>query len=195
MGQWLPGADPEIRLVESVVAGHGGGAPPKVLQLGMPGIGGSQRQKKEVDMGETEVELDHEGDHVGEDHGNPFNVVPEGGSTIGKPRIYCFINSNEPGWIASVSMAEDGNCLAQHVSSTVGYAVQDSGFSVTPGSRAPGNKKRETFLAHYPDGYVLEWVEDARPGNCAGLDAAYKRNHQLQSEAGLNSKERGLQHE
>jgi hypothetical protein len=102
---------------------------------------------------------------------------------VSRPRIYCFINGGKgTDWVRAMAVAEDGTCLAQHVSSNDDFAVLDSGFaeapdaSITPMAWGPNLAKRERFAEHYPDGYDLEWVDD--PANHPGLKAAYALNQQ-----------------
>lgn len=87
-----------------------------------------------------------------------------------KPKIYCWVNSGRgTDWQVVMAMAEDGHCLASHVSSCEAWAKHDIGYS--------SKWKHEAYAKHYPDGYELEWVDDAR--NHAGLDAAYAKNQAM----------------
>lgn len=95
-----------------------------------------------------------------------------------RPRIYCWINAGKgTDCVVSMAMAEDGTLLTSHVSSSDGFAKGDCGYLDTP----MGQRKRKLFDAHYPDGWEVEWVDDAR--NHPGLDAAYERNQQMAREA------------
>ncbi len=90
------------------------------------------------------------------------------------PRIYVWCNSCSHEWHGMVALAEDGTCLAQHVCSAHGFAAHDMGIE-------PTGWQRDKYEAHYPDGFVVEWVENAREH--AGLDAAYALNQQKAKEA------------
>lgn len=66
-------------------------------------------------------------------------------------KIFCFINSvNSLGHIP-VAIAEDGEVLAQHCSSSAGYAKHDIGIGSTI--------KHDIYKAKYPEGYELVWLE------------------------------------
>jgi hypothetical protein len=43
------------------------------------------------------------------------------------PVIYAFPNTNEPGWISAVALAEDGEYLGGHVCSHEDYILHDLG--------------------------------------------------------------------
>jgi hypothetical protein len=99
----------------------------------------------------------------------------------GLPKVFCWINGGKgTDWVCSITMAEDGTCLGQHVSSSDCFAMRDSGFMVGVGfveNNAPGNEKRAAMEKHYPDGFDVEWVDD--PLTHAGLLAAYKLNQAM----------------
>lgn len=70
-----------------------------------------------------------------------------------KPRIYCWVNSGHgTDMQVVVALAEDGTCLASHMSSSEGWARHDIG--VTSGW------KHEHYSEHYPDGFEMVWVSD-----------------------------------
>ena len=97
-----------------------------------------------------------------------------------KPKIYCFINSGSgTEWVMSLAVAEDGTCLTSHCSSSDMFAKGDSGFDPRIGL---GQAKQNDFAEHYPDGFETVWLDDPRPGNDAGFDAAIEKNR-LQGEA------------
>jgi len=84
-------------------------------------------------------------------------------------KIFCWVNAGKgTDWQVVMAMAEDGTCLASHVSSSESFAKHDIGIT--------SDWKHETYKKHCPDGYELVWVDDARPGNHPGLDAAYAKN-------------------
>lgn len=89
-----------------------------------------------------------------------------------KPKIYCWVNSGRgTEWQVVMAMAEDGHALASHCSSSEYFAKHDIGLT--------SDWKHDTYAKHYPDGYELVWVDDARPGECPGLDEAYAKNQAL----------------
>lgn len=85
------------------------------------------------------------------------------------PSIYCFINQRSLENYYVMAMAEDGNVLAGHLSSSEMWARHDIGVT--------SDWKHDNYAAHYPDGYELEWVDD--PRKHAGLQAAYALNQEL----------------
>ncbi len=95
-------------------------------------------------------------------------------SNIDKPfekkKIYCFINGgNGRDWLNVISICEDGHCLSQHISSSIGFAKHDIGIN--------SDIKHENYKKHCPEGYELIWVDD--PKDCPELDAAYAKNQEL----------------
>ena len=89
---------------------------------------------------------------------------------MNKPKIYCFINvGKETKWQSVLAVAEDGHCLAEHISSCEYWAKHDIGLT--------SDWKHEHYKEHYPDGYELEWVDE--PENHSGFLSAAKRNEQL----------------
>lgn len=93
------------------------------------------------------------------------------------PKIYCFVNSGHgTDWQCGMAMAEDGTCLAEHVSSHVEWAKHDLGIG--------SDWKHDAYRAHYPDGYELVWLDEAelkQPGGHPGLMAAYALNQAKRS--------------
>jgi len=86
-----------------------------------------------------------------------FNPAEADESSL--PRIYCFANGNNGwGW-GGIAMAADGTQLAGHTSSSQGWLVHDLGI----GEASHFESQRKKYAAHYPLGYVAEWVsyEDA----------------------------------
>lgn len=91
-----------------------------------------------------------------------------------KPEIYCFVNSGRGSdWQHVIALAEDGHCLASHISSSESFARHDIGIT--------SDWKHEKYREHYPDGYELVWVE--RPESDERVDAAYALNQQLAAAA------------
>lgn len=85
------------------------------------------------------------------------------------PRIYVLCNSCAPEWHSAMALAEDGTYLAGHICSHHGYIPHDMGIE-------EGGWKRDLYAKHYPQGFVVEWVE--KPREHAGLMAAYAKNQE-----------------
>lgn len=71
-----------------------------------------------------------------------------------KPKIYAFVNGGSDDWWNMAALSEDGIFLAGHVCSHPVYGQHDMGVT--------SDWKHEYYRAHYPDGYEVIWVEDAR---------------------------------
>jgi len=83
--------------------------------------------------------------------------------------LYCVpYPSIRPGDVLGFALAEDGNCLANHLSSSEGFSQHDMGLT--------SDWKHDAYDMHYPYGYVLEWVDD--PDSHEGWKAAYELNQQ-----------------
>lgn len=95
------------------------------------------------------------------------------------PVIYGFNNGGSPGWMSACLLAEDGTGLGSHICSDEGYMEHDLG--ILEGSRPD---RHETFRAHYPDGYRMEFIsgEIVRQRNHPGLERAYTLNQARHSE-------------
>ncbi len=81
-----------------------------------------------------------------------------------KPKIYltCFptgggsgrVHGSRPGGdVYASALAEDGTGLAGHLSSSVNFAKHDIGLT--------SDWQHDAYREHYPDGFELEWVDDA----------------------------------
>ena len=81
------------------------------------------------------------------------------GSTVGGDVLGC-------------ALAEDGHCLAEHLSSSVDFAKHDMGLT--------SDWKHDRYRAHAPNGYILEWVDD--PKVHGEWQAAIELNKQLEAE-------------
>lgn len=84
------------------------------------------------------------------------------------PIIYGFNNGGSPGWFSGVLIAQDGETLGGHVCSHEGFMPGDLG--IEEGRRAD---RHETFRAHYPDGYRMEFVGYSDVPGHEGLAAAF----------------------
>lgn len=88
------------------------------------------------------------------------------------PKIFCFINGPQgPGDVVVDALSEDGHFLASHMSSSVDWAKRDIGFLPFFGETV-GTRKHDLYKAHYPDGYELVWVDEAK--SHAGVRQAYE---------------------
>lgn len=84
------------------------------------------------------------------------------------PVIYGFNNGGSPGWFSACLIAEDGTGLGSHLCSAESYMPADLG--ILEGSQSD---RHETFRAHYPDGYRMEFVPYADVDGHAGIKAAF----------------------
>ena len=84
-----------------------------------------------------------------------------------KPKIFAFINGNRgTDLIDVVALSEDGHVLAKHCSSSEDWAKHDIGIN--------SDWNHDHYNKHYPDGYELVWVENAKEDD--GLLAAHGRH-------------------
>lgn len=84
-----------------------------------------------------------------------------------KPEIYAFINARMKGDIqdvVSIALAEDGELLAQHMSSNETWAQYDMGIN--------SGRKHDKYQEHYPCGYNLLWCDAMDPR----VEAAYQKH-------------------
>ena len=100
---------------------------------------------------------------------NPLNTPVEG-----LPVIYGFNNGGAEGWLSAILIAEDGTGLGGHICSSEAHMPHDLG--ILENTRPD---RHETFRAHYPEGYRMEFVPyDAVPKHEA-LQAAFVKNAAL----------------
>src|ERR1700687_1404427 len=66
-------------------------------------------------------------------------------------------------------MAAEGHVLAEHLSSSIGFAQHDLGFT--------SDWKHDRYQSYAPAGYELEWVDDRKTHG--GWLAAFELNKQL----------------
>jgi hypothetical protein len=92
-----------------------------------------------------------------------------------KPKIYCFSNVVGGGDGIALAVADDGTVLGSHWCSSEYFVPGDLG--VVEGSRPD---RHETYAAHYPDGYEMEFVRANDVLTHPGLCAAMKRNQEAQ---------------
>lgn len=127
----------------------------------------------------------------------PTNLYPCGENrwsskpdAAGLPVVYGFDNTAGGGdWHQGYGMAEDGNVLAGHISSSYGWSRRDVGTPSDPGDTGGwqvegiGEGKHEKYAAHYPGGYIFEWVPREALTTNAGLAAAFAKNAALPPDA------------
>lgn len=108
--------------------------------------------------------------------GDRGNAVynPNGEPVESLPIIYGFNNGGSPDWYSAVLMAEDGTYLGGHCCSHESYMPHDLG--ILNGSRPD---RHETFRAHYPNGYRMEFVGARDVRQHFGLIAAYDKNQAM----------------
>ena len=90
-------------------------------------------------------------------------------------KIYAFINSGKgTDWVVGCAIAEDGTGCGGHVSSSDAWSRHDMGATEANAMHW------HDYAKMYPDGFEVEWVDDARPGpnEHQGLAAAYKLNQE-----------------
>ena len=97
------------------------------------------------------------------------------------PVIYGFNNGGSAGRLSAELVAQDGTHLGGHCCSAEGYMPADLG--ILEGTR---EDRHETFKAHYPEGYRMEFVGHADIPNHIALNAAFQPNT-TKDEAEVNS--------
>lgn len=96
-----------------------------------------------------------------------------------KPKIFLFclatgegsgiVNGSTPGGdVLGCALAEDGEGLAQHLSSSESFSRYDMGLTST--------RKHDVYEAKYPDGYELEWIVESDLDGHAAFQAAWTLN-------------------
>jgi len=65
------------------------------------------------------------------------------------------VHGSTPGGdVLGCALSEDGVLLAEHLSSSVGFAKHDLGLT--------SDWQHDFYRAHAPNGYELEWVDDRK---------------------------------
>lgn len=90
------------------------------------------------------------------------------------PTIYGFNNGGSREWYSAQLLAEDGTGLGGHVCSHESFMYGDLG--ILEGSRPD---RHETFRAHYPDGYRMDFIPESEVRTHEGLALAYQRNQAI----------------
>lgn len=97
---------------------------------------------------------------------NPSNMPIES-----LPVIYGFNNGGSFYMLNAVAIAQDGVVLGGHGCSSEAYMPHDLG--ILEGTRPD---RHETYRAHYPNGYRMEFVSHRDAGGHAGLQKAIDEN-------------------
>lgn len=91
-------------------------------------------------------------------HGKPVEELPV---------IYGTNNGGSSDFLSAILIAQDGTILGSHICSDEGFMPGDLG--VLDGFRPD---RHETFRAHYPDGYRMEFISYHEFKNHPGIQAA-----------------------
>ena len=84
-------------------------------------------------------------------------------------KIYVFCNSCEPQWHSATALSDEGLFLAGHVCSHHGFIAHDMGVD-------EDGWKRDIYARAYPDGFEVEYVEQADVKTHPGITAAYAKH-------------------
>lgn len=87
------------------------------------------------------------------------------------PYIIGFNNGGSEGFMSAISIAEDGKVLGGHMCSSEGYMRHDLG--ILEGTR---DDRHETYRAHYPNGYRMDFVSHANVKKDERLIKAFELN-------------------
>ena len=90
---------------------------------------------------------------------------------MSKPKIFCYSTVVGGGEGTCYAIAEDGVVLGSHFCSEEIWLLNDLG--VTQGARPD---RHETYAAHYPNGYEMEFVPAVEVDGHAGLENALRLN-------------------
>jgi len=121
----------------------------------------------------------YEAQHVIEWNGKPCAVFnPLEKPTEELPVIYGFNNGGPSSLLHAVLIAEDGTELGSHACSTENYMPSDLG--VLEG-------RHETFKAHYPDGYRMEFVGSSSIPGHDRLQSAFKLHREAKDADGSDA--------
>lgn len=93
---------------------------------------------------------------------------------MSKPKIYCFSNVRDGGDGQALAIAEDGTLLGSHWCSNESFVPHDLG--VLPGSRPD---RHETYAAHCPDGYDMEFIPASEVADHEGISTAWELNQKM----------------
>ena len=114
-------------------------------------------------------------EHLRQWEGKGFAVFnPKGVPLADLPVIYGFNNGGAERFLEAHLLAQDGHHLGSHICSHECYMPHDLG--VVEGSRPD---RHETFRAHYPDGYRMDFVSLHDTLSNPGLTEAIRANAAL----------------
>ena len=85
--------------------------------------------------------------------------------------LYCVPGGIRPTDVMGYALAEDGHCIASHLSSNETWSKHDMGLT--------SDWKHDHYAKEYPDGYELEWVPMQDVETHVGLNAALCLNRAL----------------
>lgn len=119
-------------------------------------------------MTTPEAATRYEAEHLDKMKGKGYTVFnPENKPISELPVIYGFNNGGGKYFWQAVLLAEDGTQLGSHLCSSEGYMRHDLG--ILEGTRPD---RHETFKAHYPGGYKMDFITYSDAKNHAGLKSA-----------------------
>lgn len=101
------------------------------------------------------------------------------------PKIYGFNNGGNEGWMSAEAIAQDGTHLAGHICSNESFMRHDLGMD------GESERKHDKYKAHYPDGFVTEFVSYKDVPNHQGLQAALAL-HSAKNSAKAQGEEAGV---
>lgn len=87
------------------------------------------------------------------------------------PKIYVFANGKWRNDFVGLAIAEDGNVLSNHISSSETWLTYDLGVI--------SMQRHDKYGAHYPDGFAVEYVPFDQVETHVGLLAAVQANAAL----------------
>jgi hypothetical protein len=94
------------------------------------------------------------------------------------PKIFLFINGSNSMGLNGCGLAEDGTGLSGHLSTHEGWAKHDLGLT--------SDWKHEEYMAHYPQGYELVWLDREDLDGNDEFNLACERNKKLYEEKQKN---------
>jgi len=120
----------------------------------------------------------YEAQHQASMYGKRYAVFNPHGKPVSElPVIYGFNNGGPSCLLSAVLIAQDGTELGNHFCSSEGYMRHDLG--ILEGVR---DDRHETFRAHYPDGYCMDFVGYEYVLTHDGLNAALAANKAKKAE-------------
>lgn len=91
---------------------------------------------------------------------------------MSKPKIFLFCHAMAASSdVMGYALAEDGECLASHWSSSPGFSQHDLGYT--------SDWQHENYKTHYPNGFDLEWINEDALDTHEGYQKAIAFNREL----------------